>query len=205
MVMVSFFIGNDFDGRTRSLLSYSYALSFFKYAADRFSKFEDRTAVHKTRSYDDNGPTFTDDAYLQIERIRSSIYLDGSNRLKRGLAAALGHLREMKAICDSRGIRLMVVLIPDELQLGGPLQDKVIANAGLRRDELDFARPSKLLAASLNSENIDHLDLLDAFAAAAMRERLYKPNDSHWNIRGNQLAMRVIYDRLSAQLALPGD
>jgi hypothetical protein len=63
----------------------------------------------------------------------------------------------------------MVVLIPDELQLGGPLQDKVIANAGLRRDELDFARPSKLLAASLNSENIDHLDLLDAFAAAAMR------------------------------------
>ncbi|MEA2988402.1 MAG: hypothetical protein QOG83_1113, partial [Alphaproteobacteria bacterium] len=56
MVMVSFFIGNDFDGRTRSLLSYSYALSFFKYAADRFSKFEDRTAVHKTRSYDDNGP-----------------------------------------------------------------------------------------------------------------------------------------------------
>jgi SGNH hydrolase-like domain, acetyltransferase AlgX len=52
--------------------------------------------------------------------------------------------------------------------------------------------PNKRLVDTLQRQGIDYLDLLPEFVAASSRERLYRPNDTHWNIRGNTLAAELI-------------
>ena len=47
-------------------------------------------------------------------------------------------------------------------------------------------------------DNIDYLDLLPSFVAASKTTRLYKPNDTHWNIAGNSFAAELISRHLKA-------
>jgi len=42
------------------------------------------------------------------------------------------------------------------------------------------------------------LDLLPSFVAASKTTRLYKPNDTHWNIAGNSFAAELISRHLKA-------
>ena len=58
--------------------------------------------------------------------------------------------------------------------------------------DFDFTAPNRLLSAVLKQQNIEVLDLYDAFSVAAASTALYKPNDSHWNIAGNKLAAETI-------------
>lgn len=42
--------------------------------------------------------------------------------------------------------------------------------------------------------------MITEFSAHSINDRLYRPNDSHWNIAGNELAARLILQHVSAQL-----
>ncbi|MGC1697330.1 MAG: hypothetical protein WA796_01165, partial [Pseudolabrys sp.] len=64
----------------------------------------------------------------------------------------------------------------------------------------DFTLPNKLLRARFEELKIDYIDLLTEFSAHSLNDRLYRPNDSHWNIAGNELAARLILQHVSAQL-----
>jgi hypothetical protein len=57
------------------------------------------------------------------------------------------------------------------------------------------------LRARLEELGIDYIDLLAEFSIHSLHERLYKKNDTHWNIAGNALAARLISQHLSSQLA----
>lgn len=198
-VLVSFFIGNDFEGQRRSLVSYSYAASLIRYVLARWSKFEGQI-IHGDGTYDDNGPKFTDDAYLEIELQRSTIFLRDNRAFEGRFAAALSYISEMKRLCDERNVGLTIVLVPDEVQVSRPLQARVIAESGLSPGSFDFALPNRLLRARLEELKVDYIDLLTEFAAHSLNERLYRPNDSHWNIAGNSVAARLIWQHVSTQL-----
>ena len=58
---------------------------------------------------------------------------------------------------------------------------------------LDLERPNRALREALDEDGVPYLDLLPAFVEAARLDRLYKPNDSHWNLAGNRLAADEIY------------
>jgi hypothetical protein len=116
------------------------------------------------------------------------------------LATALSYISEIKRLCDSRNIGLTIVLIPDERQVSKPLQTRVIAASGLAPASFDFTLPNKLLRARFEELKIDYIDLLTEFSAHSLNDRLYRPNDSHWNIAGNELAARLILQHVSAQL-----
>src|SRR5436305_14365252 len=73
-VLLCFFVGNDFEGQRRSLVSCSYVASLIRYVLARWSKFEGQI-IRGDLTYDDTGPKFTDDAYLQIELQRSTIFV----------------------------------------------------------------------------------------------------------------------------------
>ena len=211
-VLLSFFIGNDFEeSRKRKLISYSYVASLITYVLDRWTKFEGQSFFSGNRTYtydDDNRPNFTDGAYLELELKRSSIFWR-DNRAFEGdcgalvqfcLATALSYISEIKRLCDSRNIDLTIVLIPDELQVSKPLQTRVIAASGLAPTSFDFTLPNKLLHARFEELKIDYIDLLTEFSNHSINDRLYRPNDSHWNIAGNELAARLILQHVSAQL-----
>jgi hypothetical protein len=194
MVLLSFFIGNDFkDTRQerRSMLTYSYVLSFLKYVIDLNRKIEN-IVVHGAGTYDDNVPVFSDAAYLSLERDRSYIYVKGNIDFERDFDEALSALQRIKAMCNRNGIKLSIVIIPDELQVDVDLKERVLREFKIAPESLDIELPNKRLVDALQRQGIDYLDLLPEFVAASSRERLYRPNDTHWNIRGNTLAAELI-------------
>ena len=199
-VLLSFFIGNDFEGQRRKPLSYSYMASLITYVVDRWRKFEGQI-IHGSGIYDDNAPTFTDDAYLEIEVRRSRFFWRDNRAFERDFAAALSYISEIKRLCDSRNIGLTIVLIPDEMQVSKPLQTQVVAGSGHAPASFDFTLPNRLLHASFEELKIDYIDLITEFSNHSLNDRLYRPNDSHWNIAGNELAARIILQHLSAQLS----
>jgi hypothetical protein len=201
-VLLSFFIGNDFWGERRSRVSYSYVASLIKYLVDRGTKFEGQV-VHPGGTYDDNAPAFTDDAYFEMELQYSGIYVRDHPVFEGIFSATLSYLTEIKYLCDRRNISLTIVLIPDEAQVSQPLQTQIIEASGLGPERFDFALPNKQLQARLEEMKIDYVDLTPAFSSGSLNGRLYRPNDSHWNIPGNELAARLIVQHLSAQLIQP--
>jgi hypothetical protein len=112
----------------------------------------------------------------------------------------MSYISEIKRLCDSRNISLTIVLIPDEMQVSKPLQTRVIAASGLAPGSFDFTLPNRLLHASFEELKINYIDLTTEFSAHSLNDRLYRPNDSHWNIAGNELAARLILQHVSAQL-----
>jgi hypothetical protein len=61
---------------------------------------------------------------------------------------------------------------------------------------MDFDQPNRLLTDALRAAGVRVLDLLPAFRSGA--ERLYKPQDTHWNLAGNRLAAATIAASLRA-------
>src|SRR5215510_781279 len=208
-VLLSFFIGNDFEeSRKRKLISYSFLASLITFVLDHRSNGQ---WIPGDGKYDDNAPTFTYKFYLELEVKRSAIFWRDNRAFEGDCSAlvsmqqfcfttALSYISEIKRLCDSKKIGLTIVLIPDEMQVNKPLQTQVVAASGLAPASFDFALPNKLLHAKFDELKIDYIDLITEFSAKSLDKRLYRPNDSHWNIAGNELAAGQILQHLSAQL-----
>jgi SGNH hydrolase-like domain, acetyltransferase AlgX len=201
MVLLSFFIGNDFTEAKKvpSLLRHSYAANALKFLYDVNTKFANFDYTN-SGTYDDEGSLYTTDAYIAHERALSYIFVKRSEIFPRLLTSTMGHLGNIKRLCDRDGIRLTVVLIPDELQVDPMLQQQVAAASGFGSDAFEFDLPNAALEEELTKLGIDHLDLLPAFRAATTTTRLYKRNDTHWNVKGNALAAEVILPHVTAQV-----
>ena len=211
-VVLSFSIGSAFsESRRRKFLDYSYVASLITYVLERWRKFEGPISGGtegpiSVGTYDDNAPTFTDDAYLALELKRGIIFVRnkvtrlGFRPFEERFAEAMSYISEIKRLCDSRNISLTIVLIPDEMQVSKPLQTRVVVASGLAPASFDFTLPNRLLHASFEELKIDYTDLTTEFSSHSLNDRLYRPNDSHWNIAGNELAARLILQHLSAQL-----
>ena len=162
---------------------------------------------HPGRAYHDDGPSFTDSAYEEIVRRHAVTFDPAWERFPQMSARLQAMLRRTAAICRARELELAVVLMPAEIQVGDEIQSRLAATeASPMLGRLDLERPNRALGRALAAEGIPYLDLLPGFAAAARQGRLYKPNDTHWNIAGNLLAAELLHDWLvggDAGLELP--
>jgi hypothetical protein len=199
-VLLSFFIGNDFEGQEKRLVSHSHLASLITFVLSLWRKF-DGQVVHASATYDDSAPTFTDEAYLEIELDRSAVFARGNPELAGRFEEALSHIAELKRACDDRNVALTIVLIPDEMQVSTALQARVVAASGRAPAEFDFSLPNRLLRARFEELGIDSIDLTPELSAHPPGDGLYRRNDSHWNIAGNALAARVIAEHTAARLA----
>ena len=194
LVMVGFFIGNDFESAARKPHEHSYVATYLYFlwrlwsagtpAMVRF----DSSAT----SYDDHAATLSSDRFLEIEVERAWIYSQADQVLQNAMTRAVGYLRDIRSLSQRAGADLLVVLIPDEVQVDDALQEQVARAHGSTRDRFDFHLPNRLMAIALAQEQIPFLDLLPAFAQAGKHTRLYKPRDTHWNLAGNRLAAATI-------------
>ncbi|HKS42921.1 MAG TPA: SGNH/GDSL hydrolase family protein [Blastocatellia bacterium] len=196
MVLLSFFIGNDFLRETEEsgLYSYSYLAAFIHY----FITVGSERLVVPSDTYNDSEPTFTEARFVGIENERSEIYRKQNESFESDFAEAMSYLEKIKQRCAERNINFAVVLIPDEVQINKTLQARVmqIKAFNANPDEFDFALPNKLIAARLKEKEIKFVDLLDDFARQSNQTALYKIQDTHWNIAGNKLAAELIQKNL---------
>jgi hypothetical protein len=201
MVLLSFFVGNDFveARKVDRIYRYSYVASVIKYLFDLNTRMANFHFV-TTGDYDDGAALYTSAAYVELARAVSGIFRKDNKYFESYIANTATHLNNIRRVCDLHGIRLAVALIPDEMQVDPTLQRQVIEASGVDAAAFDFERPNERLKAELERLRIDYVDLLRPFRDAGKSVRLYRPNDTHWNIKGNALAAELILRHLQAQL-----
>jgi hypothetical protein len=191
LVLVSVFVGNDFEQSERRPYEYSYVATLAR-AAWRYAHAGPLPAAataSSTVDYHDDEPTLGIDRFREIEVDRSWVYEKDSSRLRAATARVVGSLRTMRDLTAAHGATFVVVLIPDEAQVNRALMNEVVRASG---KALDFGQPNRMLAAALEAERIRAIDLLPVFQDRGASTRLYKPQDTHWNVAGNALAAEAI-------------
>jgi hypothetical protein len=206
LITVGFYLGNDFidnriTAKERKILkdNDSYVITFFQGLMKIHGNFKGHIHFKKDAQYQDQAATFGDGTYLQMLREKSMIFIKNPadpSFFQQAFQDALSDLIKMKEVADYQKIPLVVVIIPDEMQVNQRWQKAVVDDYHVSPDTFDFQLPNKLLAKELTKNNIAHLDLTDNFMKVAVKTPLYKPNDTHWNITGNQLAADTINEYL---------
>ena len=193
LVLVNFFIGNDFETRSPRWYERSYLTTLTR-ALWRLGRAQSPVVVPggNQGAYDDNTPTMNDDLFMEVQVDRSWVYERGSPRLSEAVARVAGSIRQMRDLARRSGANILVALIPDETQVNSDVRARVAAARGLSAEQFETQQPNQLLTQALADEDIRVLDLLPALSEAAMRERVYKPADTHWNLAGNRVAAETI-------------
>jgi hypothetical protein len=194
LVLVNFFVGNDFESRERKAYEYSYVATLVNalWQLSRARPPAGATAEGPMVQYRDDEPGMTPNRFLEIEVDRSWVYIVGSDRLSTATARVVQHLRGIRETTRRAGAEMVMVVIPDEVQVNGELRAEVVRASGHAPDELDFELPNRAISAALANDGIPRLDLLPVFREESRNVRLYKPQDTHWNVAGNKLAAREI-------------
>ncbi len=131
--------------------------------------------------------------YLKGIHERSDIYLAASSDyFEQHWARTQATLLAMNEFLRARNIRLVVILIPDHVQIDLQLQNEYLAAFRQSRGQYNFEKPQQLLTAWGREHGVPVLDLLPAFKAAGSPESLYFQNDIHWNAAGHALAAQAI-------------
>ncbi|GAA4397925.1 hypothetical protein GCM10023187_07890 [Nibrella viscosa] len=202
LVLLSFFIGNDFDVPRKPWFRHSYMLTALNYIYKVAWKVKD-FAGHQP--YCDSCDTFVRKEYLRIEKERldswqyhvpeNGEFPGGNNGLFEG---TVGILLSTRDYCKAHGAKFIVTIIPDELQVDERLQQDIIAEYFPKTSRLPYnvLTPTRMLTQRLGENQISYIDFYEAFKNAIPDQQLYKPSDSHWNIAGNEFAAQILADSL---------
>jgi len=206
MVLPSSFVGNDFleTRRRRKYYTYSALMMSVRYVYLRATRYEGRVPSG-AGEYCDSCPTFTQDAYLEIEKERSTIYWVNDSPLEDLADEAMIHLTGIRDVCRDKNIPFLVALIPDELQINDQLRRSVMEQLDppLQESDWDTTKPNRALVSRLTEAGIPYKDLLADIRQAARGEPVYRPRDSHWNLAGNRVAARVLVPWVRGQIREP--
>ncbi len=149
-------------------------------------------------SFDPDRPSIKRDSFIAIEAERMAICLRSEEEAFRQLAdRAAGVVIELADEVRQAGVRFVVMVIPDQYQVDQSLVEEVLSSTGTRFEDYDFDRPQRVLGKALESEGIEVLDLLPVFSRASSGDALYRPQDTHWNRRGNEIAAESLADFLA--------
>ncbi|MGL6283174.1 MAG: SGNH/GDSL hydrolase family protein [Microcoleaceae cyanobacterium] len=207
LITVGFYLGNDFidnriTAKERKVLKNndSYVVTFLQGLIKIHGNFKGHIHFKKDSQYADQEATFADGTYLEMLREKSMIFIKNPvdpSFFQQAFHDALSDLIKIKEVANYQKIPLVVIIIPDEIQVNQRWQQAVINDYNVESNTFDFQLPNKLLAEALTKNNIDYVDLTDDFKETQVKMPLYKLNDTHWNIAGNKLAADIITEYLS--------
>jgi hypothetical protein len=203
IVLLCLFVGNDFEESQRPPLIQSYVASLIRYLIIR-QQFWNGHVVHGVKTYDDDEERMPERTYLEIATARSHVFRRHDTAFRETFHNTVSYVKHIRDLCRQQHSDLLVVVLPDEMQVDDELQRKVMSQVPAHPDEWDFRLPNRLLASELDTLGIKSIDLLDAFKTiSSPHSRLYRRNDSHWNIAGNRIAADNLTRRLSSMLQQP--
>ena len=206
LVVVNFFVGNDVTGipvrgriirgqvypttsplPVRNLLRKSQLFVMFESLVLRGMMARARGGEH-AQARGEDAPV--NDMYLKIVDQNLPVYLRNPDGRTEALwTEAEGYLEGIDDACRAAGIPWLLVLIPAEMQVDLEVRFQVLAGLGLLENDYDFLHPQRRLARWAQSRQVPLLDLLYVLRGEHKPDaRLYVPNDTHWNRRGNLAA-----------------
>lgn len=214
IVVICFFVGNDVTGipvraevlrgkryftgsrsRLRRLARRSRLFLLTEFAASRI---KDRLVRRGEPATAGGSSTASSSEFLNVERARLPVYERHTDETTRALwREAEGYLRTIDTLCTEAHVPWMLLVIPSEIQVDADVRRAVIERLGVSSDALDVDAPQRRLERLARELDVPVVDPL-----ARMREahgpdaRLYVPNDTHWNARGNALAGEILADAL---------
>jgi hypothetical protein len=201
LVLVSAYIGNDLEVRAPWWYERSYVTTLVNFLWNLHRARQTVVVAEGALApYDDDEPSMDERTFQRIQMERAWLYTSADETLSAAADRAVADLVEIRDLASGIGADCIVVLIPDETQVDAGLQREVARAWGRGRESLDFARPTRVVAAALARADVSTIDLLPAFQHAGESGRLYKPNDTHWNIAGNRVAAEVIVSALRSWL-----
>ena len=105
------------------------------------------------------------------------------------------YLTEFQRACKAAGVPWALVIEPDELQVDPQVRAELLRHLGRSPDEYDFDAPQLRLKDFASRHSVPVCDLLPVLKEAHRPEaRLYLPNDTHWSVRGNEIAGAAVGD-----------
>ena len=203
LVLVNFFIGNDFETRSARWHERSHLVTLVR-ALWRLGRSSEAVRLRGGGDrdvYDDNAPGLHPDIFLEVQVDRTWVYERDSERFAAAVARAAELLDQMRDLARQAGADMLVTLIPDENQIDSALRARVVDARSLLPEQLDWGQPNRLITQALAAEQIEVLDLLPILSEAARHERVYKPADTHWNVAGNRVAAEAIAQALADRVA----
>ena len=213
MLLLNVYIGNDILETEKKEDSNLYTVRFFKYvnAVLKLKQSGSKPFVrlggdNKENSYDDNLKSMDDQAFYEVQKEMFIVYFDHKHILKYlnyKYNAMFKEFENIKRICDSKNIKLLVVLIPAEIQVDKNLQKIIepqLNNSSYKSVDtydnlirsINYTLPNTIIRKELSLQGIQYVDLLEPFQEKALALRLYKPQDTHWGIVGNQFAAQIL-------------
>lgn len=201
LVLVNFFIGNDFETRSARWHERSYLVTLVR-ALWRLGRSSEVVTLgggdHDV--YVDDEPGMHPDIFLEVQVDRTWVYERDSERVAAAVARAAELLGQMRDLSRQAGADMLVALIPDENQIDAALRARVVDARNLLPGQLDWEQPNRLITQALAADQIDVLDLLPVLSEAARHQRVYKPADTHWNVVGNRVASEAIAQALAERV-----
>jgi hypothetical protein len=226
LVMVGFFVGNDFEEADFAITignyirepydfikRYSRYYQFrnwrlYKLSKNKYNRFRDEQL--KKREIKRYPPqyvgTFSQETFLEVERTRSWIFdRNKRDKLEKNWRECAAVLLKMKDWCDRRKIKFVIVILPDQFQVDPELRKAIFAKyKKIKEKNIDLTQPDNLIVNFCREQNIHCLDLLGQFQEQGKTRQLYALRDTHWNEAGNRLAADVIFAYLEKnQLIAP--
>lgn len=139
--------------------------------------------------------------YLQEMDERSDIYLrEYPPSVKSHWDQTWSTLQELKEFLLVQHVRLLIVLIPDQIQLDGDLREELLEQVQFSPSRYDFEKPQTLLIRWCRENRVSCFDLLPAFKKHPEPSSLYLKNDLHWSATGHALAAEVVFPVVKNQL-----
>jgi lysophospholipase L1-like esterase len=129
---------------------------------------------------------------LQTCRVQPARHVEGGYRRTEDL------LRRMHDALSARGIRLVVLVVPDEFQVDDALYADAVRLSGRPPADYDRDLPSRRLTRVLEAVSVPVVDVTEALRVRARQERVYRIENTHWNAAGHRLAAEVLAERLRA-------
>jgi hypothetical protein len=141
-------------------------------------------------------PTFGEEEFLEIERRRADVLDPSSAETRRRLDLALAAVDRLH---QALGKRLLVLVLPDQVQVDDALWEQVRA---ARPDgaRLDRDLPQREITRFCAERSIDCVDVLPAMRAAERGGRTWHLRDTHPNARGNEAIGQELSRALVARL-----
>jgi hypothetical protein len=113
-----------------------------------------------------------------------------------GYAATERLLRALDADLRGRRVGLVVLLIPDEVQVSPELFATVLKSRGEDAALYDLDLPNATVGRMLAGAGIPAVDVLAECRARQREAPVYLPQDTHWNARGHAIAARALKAKL---------
>jgi hypothetical protein len=206
LVLIGFFIGNDFtelkfntkriglfiiepvEPKT-SLTTYLNYKRLWIYQVAR------AWWIAWINSFSKGTGTFSEEEFYNIERSRLLMFQnsqrDKFNKLWHNDSEILSKINNW---CTKRNIPLVIVILPDQIQVDETLRHDLFTKFNIPDNSVDLLYPNRILINYLEKNNIHYVDLTSPMRKAGKSHTLYLTRDTHWNEAGHKIAGNIICD-----------